>query len=69
MLEEGKSVLPFSSTVGWGKVKGWRLLGELAEDFVSRFVSPGIAKKYDLSLPAYEGIDQVVEVGVNGERL
>ncbi|RDW66906.1 NAD(P)H-hydrate epimerase [Coleophoma crateriformis] len=27
-----------------------------------RFVSPDIAKKYNLELPAYEGIDQVVEV-------
>ena len=34
-----------------------------------RFVSPDIAEKYDLFLPAYEGIDQVVEVGSNGEKL
>jgi len=34
-----------------------------------RFVSPDIKKKYDLELPAYEGIDQVVEVGSNGQKL
>lgn len=34
-----------------------------------RFVSPGIEKKYDLYLPAYDGIEQVVEVGSNGEKL
>jgi len=34
-----------------------------------RFVSPDIKQKYDLDLPAYEGIDQVVEVGGNGEKL
>jgi hypothetical protein len=34
-----------------------------------RFVSPDIAKNYDLYQPAYEGIDQVVEVGSNGEKL
>ncbi len=35
----------------------------------NRFVSPGIQKKYDLDLPEYEGIDQVVEVGKNGQKL
>jgi len=34
-----------------------------------RFVSPKIAEKYDLDLPEYEGIDQVVEVNKNGEKL
>ncbi|CZS91781.1 probable NAD(P)H-hydrate epimerase [Rhynchosporium agropyri] len=34
-----------------------------------RFVSPDIKKKYDLDLPEYEGIDQVVEVGSNGQKL
>ncbi|KAI8264038.1 NAD(P)H-hydrate epimerase [Colletotrichum sp. SAR11_239] len=35
----------------------------------SRFVSPGIAEKYNLDLPQYEGIDQVVEVDNNGQKL
>ncbi|KAI5867502.1 YjeF N-terminal domain-like protein [Durotheca rogersii] len=34
-----------------------------------RFVSPAIAKKYDFDVPEYQGIDQIVEVGVGGERL
>jgi len=34
-----------------------------------RFVSPDIRKKYDLELPEYEGIDQIVEVGSNGQKL
>lgn len=34
-----------------------------------RFVSPDIAEKYDLELPAYEGVDQIVEVGSSGEKL
>lgn len=34
-----------------------------------RFVSPDIKEKYDLYLPEYEGIDQVVEVGKNGQKL
>ncbi|KAE8442592.1 hypothetical protein EG329_003015 [Mollisiaceae sp. DMI_Dod_QoI] len=34
-----------------------------------RFVSPDIQKKYDLELPEYEGIDQIVEVGANGQKL
>jgi len=33
---------------------------------VSRFVSPDIKEKYGLELPEYEGIDQIVEVGVEG---
>jgi NAD(P)H-hydrate epimerase len=32
-----------------------------------RFVSPGIAEKYGVDVPEYQGIDQVVEVGVNTE--
>lgn len=34
-----------------------------------RFVSPDIAKKYDLELPEYEGIDQIVEIGEGGQNL
>jgi len=34
-----------------------------------RFVAPGIAKKYDFEVPAYEGIDQIVEVGPEGLKL
>ncbi|XDG07520.1 hypothetical protein ABKA04_007135 [Annulohypoxylon sp. FPYF3050] len=34
-----------------------------------RFVSPGIAKKYDFEIPEYHGIDQIVEVGTGGEKL
>ncbi|KAJ0122960.1 NAD(P)H-hydrate epimerase [Diaporthe amygdali] len=34
-----------------------------------RFVAPAIAKKYDFEVPEYEGIDQVVEVGANGQKL
>ncbi|KAK3331450.1 YjeF N-terminal domain-containing protein [Apodospora peruviana] len=34
-----------------------------------RFVTPAIARKYDFDLPEYEGIDQVVEVGPNGQKL
>ncbi|KAK0612489.1 YjeF N-terminal domain-containing protein [Bombardia bombarda] len=34
-----------------------------------RFVTPTIAKKYDFDLPEYEGIDQVVEVGPDGQKL
>lgn len=40
--------------------------GRLTE---SRFVSPAIAKKYDFELPVYEGIDQVVEVSSNGQKI
>jgi NAD(P)H-hydrate epimerase len=35
----------------------------------NRFVSPDIQKKYDLELPEYEGIDQIVEVSSSGEKL
>ncbi|OAA60675.1 YjeF-related protein [Cordyceps fumosorosea ARSEF 2679] len=34
-----------------------------------RFVSPAIAEKYNLQVPEYEGVDQVVEVDVTGEKL
>ncbi|PVH76302.1 YjeF N-terminal domain-like protein [Cadophora sp. DSE1049] len=34
-----------------------------------RFVSPDIQKKYDLELPEYDGIDQIAEVGSNGQKL
>ncbi|KAI2604884.1 YjeF N-terminal domain-like protein [Hypoxylon fragiforme] len=34
-----------------------------------RFVSPAIAKKYDFEVPEYQGIDQIVEIGVGGEKL
>ncbi|KAH8722002.1 NAD(P)H-hydrate epimerase [Ilyonectria robusta] len=34
-----------------------------------RFVSPSIAKKYNFEVPEYEGIDQVVEVGLTGRKL
>lgn len=34
-----------------------------------RFLSKAILDKYDLDCPEYQGIDQVVEVGVKGERL
>ena len=32
-------------------------------------MSPDIQKKYDLWLPEYEGIDQIVEVGNDGQKL
>ena len=34
-----------------------------------RFLSPAIAQKYGLDIPKYEGLDQVVEVPVESERL
>ncbi|TVY94378.1 NAD(P)H-hydrate epimerase [Lachnellula willkommii] len=44
--------------------------GTLGRHFVGgRFVSPDVAEKYDLDLPEYEGIDQVVEVGSSGQKL
>lgn len=33
------------------------------------FVAPSIAKKYDFDVPPYEEMDQVVEVGSNGQKL
>lgn len=38
-------------------------------DFDIRFVSPEIAKKYNLDVPEYEGLDQVVEIDSTGHRL
>ncbi|CAG8975346.1 hypothetical protein HYALB_00005676 [Hymenoscyphus albidus] len=46
--------------VGW--FTGRHFLG-------GRFVSPGIARKYNLDLPEYDGVDQIVELGKNGEKL
>ncbi|KAM3468269.1 hypothetical protein MY5147_008097 [Beauveria neobassiana] len=34
-----------------------------------RFVSPMIAEKYNLQIPEYEGVDQIVEVDVTGIKL
>jgi NAD(P)H-hydrate epimerase len=34
-----------------------------------RFLSPEMADKYNLDIPAYEGLDQVVEVPVEGGKL
>lgn len=33
-----------------------------------RFLTKAIADKYDLDLPDYAGIDQIVEVGVNADE-
>ncbi len=49
---------------GRSKRVGWRRANDR-----NRFVSPDIQKKYDLELPKYEGIDQIVEVGRNGQKL
>ena len=35
----------------------------------ARFVAPAIAQKYDFDVPAYEGLDQIVEVGSGGLKL
>jgi NAD(P)H-hydrate epimerase len=32
-------------------------------------VAPAIAKKYDFEVPEYDGIDQIVEVGAQGQKL
>ena len=34
-----------------------------------RFLPPSVAKKYDLDIPPYDGIDQIVEVDKNGHKL
>lgn len=34
-----------------------------------RFLSPEMAEKYELDIPKYEGLDQVVEVPVEGSKL
>lgn len=36
-------------------------------DGKSRFLSKKIAEKYGLDMPPYEGIDQIVEVPVEGQ--
>lgn len=33
-----------------------------------RFVPPSIAEKYDLGVPEYPGLDQVVELPINDEE-
>ncbi len=38
-------------------------------DVVMRFLSPAMAEKYDLDLPSYEGLDQVVEISAKGQKL
>ena len=32
-----------------------------------RFLPPKVAKKYDLDMPEYQGVDQIVEIGVEGQ--
>jgi hypothetical protein len=44
-------------------------LGLSADITSRRFVSPDIAEKYDLQIPEYAGIDQVVEIDNNGQKL
>ncbi|KAG6008454.1 hypothetical protein E4U21_004476 [Claviceps maximensis] len=34
-----------------------------------RFVSPSMARKYDIDVPEYVGVDQIVEIQTNTERL
>ena len=34
-----------------------------------RFVTPEIQKKYDLDIPDYQGVDQVVEIDADGQKL
>lgn len=34
-----------------------------------RFVPPGVAQKYDLEIPEYDGINQIVELENGGEKL
>ncbi|MCJ1444409.1 MAG: hypothetical protein MMC23_004911 [Stictis urceolatum] len=34
-----------------------------------RFLPPSVAKTYDLDIPPYEGIDQIVEVDADGHKL
>jgi NAD(P)H-hydrate epimerase len=34
-----------------------------------RFIPPAIAKKYDFEVPEYGGIDQIVEVGPDFQKL
>ena len=39
-----------------------RLIGD-------RFLSKAVADKYDLDVPPYQGLDQIVEVSADGQRL
>ena len=32
-----------------------------------RFVPPGMAEKYELDIPAYQGVDQIAEVASSGQ--
>ena len=34
----------------------------------ARFVPPSVAEKYDLDIPEYPGLDQVVELPVNDQE-
>lgn len=34
-----------------------------------RFLSKAVADKYDLDVPPYQGIDQIVEVSAEGQKL
>lgn len=34
-----------------------------------RFLAPAVAAKYGIDVPPYEGIDQIVEVGFDGQKL
>ena len=34
-----------------------------------RFLPPSVAAKYDVEMPAYQGVDQIVELDQNGHRL
>ena len=34
-----------------------------------RFLPPSVAMKYDLDIPPYQGIDQIVEVGKDGHKI
>ncbi|MCJ1415122.1 hypothetical protein MMC32_001453 [Xylographa parallela] len=34
-----------------------------------RFLPPSVAAKYDVEMPAYQGVDQIVELDHNGHRL
>lgn len=49
---------PFTFNLGWS-----------TNTATPRFVSPDIAKKYDLQVPEYAGVDQVVEIENNGQKL
>lgn len=55
--------------VGFGDIAVATLLAVARLTARSRFVTPAIAKKYELELPEYEGLDQVVELGPAGQKL